>query len=170
MNRQSKRAAARELGVALSSLQEAIATGRVTWPPTSTEALRQQWIASTKAQGPAPLADRGSNRKAKRKPDPESLADARRRKETALADLRELELRQKSGELVEAKGIETRLVDVFTKCRTKLLGIPSRARQALPHLTVADIGTIEELIREALEDLAGERHTSHPNAGAKRER
>jgi phage terminase Nu1 subunit (DNA packaging protein) len=46
-----------------------------------------------------------------------------------------------------------RLVSVFTACKTRLLAIPSRARQALPHLVAADLGVLEALIREALEDL-----------------
>lgn len=66
----------------------------------------------------------------------------------------ELKYRQDAGELVPAKDVAHRLEDVFHGCRTKLLGVPSRARQALPHLTVADIGVLENLVREALEDLA----------------
>jgi phage terminase Nu1 subunit (DNA packaging protein) len=40
--------------------------------------------------------------------------------------------------------------------RTKLLGLPSRAKQRLPHLTPADLATLDRLIREALEELGGE--------------
>jgi hypothetical protein len=38
----------------------------------------------------------------------ETFADARRRKESALADLRELEARQQSGELVRVADVEER--------------------------------------------------------------
>jgi phage terminase Nu1 subunit (DNA packaging protein) len=146
--RQSKRSAARHLGVALSSLQERIAVGAVTWPPESLEALRAQWLANTSAQGPAPLADRSSA------PDA-TLASARVRKELALAGLRETELRQRCGELIEASKVTAALENTFRTCRTKLLGIPARAKQVLPHLTVGDIVELEGLVREALEELAG---------------
>lgn len=72
------------------------------------------------------------------------------------ARLAELTYRQKSGELVEASEVARHLVDVFTACRTRLLGIPSRARQQLPHLSKADVATIEGMVREALEGLSKE--------------
>lgn len=67
----------------------------------------------------------------------------------------ELKFKEAAGELVPAKDVEQRLTDTFHTCRTRLLGIPSRARQALPHLTLADIAAIEALVREALEELGG---------------
>ncbi len=68
----------------------------------------------------------------------------------------ELEFKQAAGELVPARDVAHKMADVFTACRTKLMGLPSRARQDLPHLSVADIGVIDGLVREALEDLAAE--------------
>lgn len=66
----------------------------------------------------------------------------------------ELDFKEAAGELVPAVGVKAELESVFRSCRTKLLGIPSRARQLLPGLSVADVGVIENLVREALEDLA----------------
>ncbi|WP_224240203.1 hypothetical protein [Hyalangium gracile] len=66
----------------------------------------------------------------------------------------ELEFREAAGELVPAAGVRAELEDVFRKCRTKLLGVPSRAKQAMPELTTAQIAKFEGLIRESLEDLA----------------
>jgi hypothetical protein len=70
------------------------------------------------------------------------------------AKLAELKFKEAAAELIPARDVERKLVDVFTSCKTRLLGIPSRAKQALPHLTVADIGALDVLIREALEELA----------------
>lgn len=70
------------------------------------------------------------------------------------AETKELEYRKKAGELVRASDIEARLADVFTHCKTRLLAIPSRAKQELPQLTLKDLEVLEGLIREALEDLA----------------
>lgn len=66
----------------------------------------------------------------------------------------ELDYRARAGELIEAKDLEGRLVDVFSGCQKKLLGVPARARQQDPTLTAAHLALIEDLIREALEDLA----------------
>jgi phage terminase Nu1 subunit (DNA packaging protein) len=84
-----------------------------------------------------------------------SLADASRSEKAWKAKLAELKYRQAAGELVPAKDVSRALEDTFARCKTKLLAVHSRARQSLPHLTVADLAVIEDLIREALEDLAG---------------
>jgi hypothetical protein len=55
---------------------------------------------------------------------------------------------------VLAADVESRLVNVFSRCKTKLLGVSSRARQRDPGLTGAQVQMIEALIREALDDLA----------------
>jgi phage terminase Nu1 subunit (DNA packaging protein) len=83
-----------------------------------------------------------------------TLAEASAVEKVWKARQAELNYRQDAGELVPARDVDAKLQDVFRTCRTKLLGLPSRARQALPHLTVADLGTIENLVREALEELA----------------
>lgn len=66
----------------------------------------------------------------------------------------ELEFRKRAKELVEAKEVRGKLVEVFGSCRTKLLGVPSRARAADPTLTTPQLAIFEALVREALEDLA----------------
>lgn len=84
----------------------------------------------------------------------ETIGSATQRLKAAQADLAELKFKEAAGELVPARDVEARLVNVFASCKTRLLAIPSRARQALPHLVTADMAVIEGLIREALEDLA----------------
>jgi phage terminase Nu1 subunit (DNA packaging protein) len=81
------------------------------------------------------------------------LAESKARREAALAALAEIELAERQSELVRAADVEARLVNVFSNCKTKLLGVPSRARQRDPTLTGPQIDLFESLIREALEDL-----------------
>jgi hypothetical protein len=85
---------------------------------------------------------------------PESPQTGQQRLTSAKADLAELELAKAAGLLVVARDVKQRLVAEFTECKTKLLAIPSRARQQLPHLTNADVAALEKLVREALENLA----------------
>lgn len=82
------------------------------------------------------------------------MADASAREKHWRAKLAELKFKEAAGELVPAAGVRSELEGVFRSCRTRLLGIPSRARQLLPGLSVADVGKLEDLVREALEDLA----------------
>lgn len=82
-----------------------------------------------------------------------SLADHSARLKRWHADLAELKFRKAAGDLIPAGDVERRLVDVFTACKAKLLALPSRAKQALPHLSHADLEALEALVREALEEL-----------------
>lgn len=84
-----------------------------------------------------------------------SLKVSRARREAAEAALAEIELAEKRGELVLARDVEVKLKNVFTQCKTKLLGVASRVRQRDPSLTGDQVDLIELQIREALEDLAG---------------
>jgi hypothetical protein len=80
------------------------------------------------------------------------------------AKLAELKYREREGELVEAKLVEKKLAGTYAQVRTKLLGVPSRARQLLPHLNAADVGVLEDLVREALEDLVEDEEESAESA------
>jgi hypothetical protein len=83
-----------------------------------------------------------------------SLSEASAAEKVWRAKLAELKYKEAASELISAKSVEQKLQNVFTTCKTKLLGLPTRARQALPHLTLADVASIEDLVREALESLA----------------
>jgi hypothetical protein len=86
-------------------------------------------------------------------PDDLSLAVESAREKFWKANTAELDYRERAGELVKAAEVKGKITDSFKKVSTRLLGIPTRAKQQIPHLTVADIGTIDELVREALEEL-----------------
>jgi phage terminase Nu1 subunit (DNA packaging protein) len=87
---------------------------------------------------------------------PPDLQESRARREAAEASLAEIELSEKRRELVLAKDVESKLVNVFAHCKTKLLGVSARAAQRDPAFTGPQVQLIESLIREALEDLASE--------------
>lgn len=85
-----------------------------------------------------------------------SLAEESAREKFWKAHLAELEYRRRAGEVLDASVVKGRMVDAFARCRTKLLGVPSRMRQQIPHLTAQDVVVVESLVREALEELAAE--------------
>lgn len=85
-----------------------------------------------------------------------SLSEESAREKKWRAKEAELRYRQRAGELVEAREVERHLVEEYGRARTKLLGICSRARQAMTHLRDSDFTLLESLIREALEELATE--------------
>lgn len=76
------------------------------------------------------------------------------RREAAKADLAELDVAERKGELVPADEARAVLVDKFTIVKTRILGVPARVAQRMPHLAAEIVPVIDELLRDALEELA----------------
>lgn len=79
---------------------------------------------------------------------------SRARTEHLKAELLELERKQKEQILVKAEEVEAKWVEIITLARTKLLGIPTKAKQRIPDLDTDAIGVLDDIVREALEDIA----------------
>jgi phage terminase Nu1 subunit (DNA packaging protein) len=82
--------------------------------------------------------------------------EANTREKFFKAKLAELEFDEKSGKLVSAEDARAKWVELVTLSKTKLLALPSKIKARIPSLSPADVGVIDELIREALEELAKE--------------
>lgn len=154
-------------GGALNAVQVAIRNGRIPASALtkdgkkirSAKAADAAWLASTKADMvplTGPTAPASSQPTAVEPPPVNDLAVARARRESAAAGIREIELEEMRGELLRAKDVEGRLADVFLRCRTRLLTIPSRLREQDPTVAAAQLRLVEALIVEALEELAGQ--------------
>ena len=63
-------------------------------------------------------------------------------------------LHREEKKLLPRDQVEKAMADNYTIIRTKLLALPTRARQRIPHLTLEEVAILDELQREALEDLA----------------
>lgn len=84
----------------------------------------------------------------------DSIAGASAREKHWRAKLAELKFKEAAGELVSAKEVERKWSDVLTTVKTRLLGIPTRAKQQCPELTVGTIAKLDDLIRETLQELS----------------
>lgn len=84
----------------------------------------------------------------------ESYEAARRRKESALADLREAEARRVRGALIDAEETARRWETVGREVQARVLAVTSRVRAQLPHLTVQDADVIDRELRAALTALS----------------
>lgn len=89
-------------------------------------------------------------------PGEESLASAAARSKHWEAQLRELKYREAAGELVPAADVAHEWAGILSQVRTKMLGLPTQIKQAIPSLAVVDTVLIEDLIRTALEDLVAD--------------
>lgn len=68
----------------------------------------------------------------------------------------ELDRKRKEGELLTRSEVEKAWTDAISASKTKLLALPTMAKQRIPHLDLEEIEILTELIREALEALANE--------------
>ena len=88
---------------------------------------------------------------------PEDLPDytiSRARSEYEKANLLELDRKTKEGLLLRREDVELAWGGAVNITRTRLLGVPSTAKQRIPHLEVEEVELLTTLIREALDELA----------------
>lgn len=88
---------------------------------------------------------------------PEDLPDytiSRARSEYEKANLLELERKTKEGQLLRREDAEMGWNQAVNITRARLLGVPSAAKQRIPHLEIEEVEILTALIREALEGLA----------------
>jgi len=149
---------ARWLGVDEKSVRSAVKVGRLSGDvigrdraghPTilDCEAAATQWAEQTRPRAGGNIA-------------PGRLAEATLRERNARADRAELETAIKRGEYVLLAEVDRRWSGFAVQIRTGLLGLPTRARQRLPHLTAADVTELDRLVREVLEEFAEQRGAS----------
>lgn len=184
----SFRAYARHRGVTLRAVQVAHRSGRLqrsivmvdgTPKIRSAAAADREWDANTdisKLPDALKVARHGRRAGTRRDRGPRSapqsddtqqpdLSDATIRDKHFRAKLAELKYRERAGQLVDAAEVKAEIIDMITVCRTKLLGLPSKVKQRLPHLTLEDLATLDAIVREALEDLAAPQRTPEKYEG-----
>lgn len=146
-------------------LVESVARDKFGQPKISDPDLAdREWDANTSAEHRiraagnvdvrAPLATSAPTVATDEAGEPLNVASAAARSKHWEAKLRELKFKEAAGELTPSAEVARVIADEATRAKTRLLAIPSRARQAMPHLTTPDLATLEALIREALEELA----------------
>jgi hypothetical protein len=79
---------------------------------------------------------------------------SRARSEFEKANLLELQRKTQEGLLLRREDAELAWGGAVNITRTRLLGVPSTAKQRIPHLEVEEVELLTTLIREALDELA----------------
>jgi hypothetical protein len=130
-------------------------------PRLESEGLPERWaqitrvaVDSPRKVKPAPIEKRLQHpapRPTEAVPD---YHDSRARSEFEKANLLELDRKAKEALLLPTDQVEKVWANAVTIARTKLLAIPTRARQRIPHLSLEEVAIVEALIRETLEDLS----------------
>lgn len=82
-----------------------------------------------------------------------TVAQSSREREMYRARRERIAFEEAEGKLVNAELIRLAMVEMITKAKTTLMGVPSKAKSRIPALTVADIETLEGLIEAALKEI-----------------
>lgn len=104
-----------------------------------------------------PVGEERPQESRKQQRDPDSLPDyteSRARSEFEKANLLALDRKAKEGQLLYREDVRLAYGRAVNMARTKILGMPSRAKQQLPHLSPDEVELMRDLLREALEELA----------------
>ena len=81
--------------------------------------------------------------------------NAARTAETILkARMRQLQIEEQSGRLIDADRAERGWADAMVKVRARLLAVPSDVAQLLPHLTKHDLAMVDRAVRDAMTDAS----------------
>lgn len=143
----------RHRGVTPAAVTKALRAGRIHLTPEGgidPAAADLAWAANTGVRGGA----RGPHREGRPLPPAGLREDAITRERLARAKLVELELAERTRELVPAAEVKATWEREVTAARARLLALPSTFRVEIPALTAEDTEKIERMIRTALEDLA----------------
>lgn len=94
---------------------------------------------------------------ARRSITPSSLDDARTRREAAMAELAELDLAERRGELVTVADYQTELAAICTRIRSRLVALPGKwaPRLAAVSSTAEAQGQLEAGMYDVLTELRG---------------
>ena len=82
-----------------------------------------------------------------------NLTTERARLARKQADAQALKNAVARGEYVPAGDVERAWGDILRGIRSRILAVPSRLRQTVPHLTTSDVTLIDRELRDALQEL-----------------
>lgn len=117
------------------------------------EGRRGREAPAAAAAPPAPAPARGKSGKDSEQAYPD-IIESRRETEAFKAKCARLDYEERVGILVNSEQVKAQIVNMITAAKSKLLGVPSKAKARIPTLTLRDIEALEDLISEALEELA----------------
>ena len=96
----------------------------------------------------------GDNRKTTNTEEIPDFNTSRSKREAMMARLAEIDVEEREKLLVSAAEVKSSWAQIISLARTKVLGIPSKAKQRIPDLDTSAMTCLEDIVRESLEDLA----------------
>ena len=159
--------AAAQLGVTVQAVYGAIKEKRLTAMEDAngkivinSDTMRDEWNSKSafrRMRSTPPTNETVKKTKKRNSKTDESIPDyedSKARTEHLKAELLELERKEKEKDLVAMDEVQASWENIITTARTKLLGVPSKAKQRIPDLDTNAMRHLDDIVREALEELA----------------
>lgn len=154
----------RRHGVSAMAVSKAVRTGRLKASVVRTpngpkiadpEKAAREWRLNTDPlRGRASVGAAESPRRSSQRRR-ETVEEATARLRSAQADKEEAKLAALLKRTWRAEDLRRLVADKIHAAKTKLLALPTRAKQQLPHLTTSDVDVLDAIVREALDELKG---------------
>ena len=161
----TRKEAAEKMGVTIQAVYGAIKEGRLTAMTDdkgkiviNSDTLEKEWYSKSAFKRVRTTKDNNvvvhKSRLSKTDESIPEYEESKARTEHLKAELLELDRKVKESELVPMEDVENKWSDIITNARTKLLGIPAKAKQRIPDLDANAVSCLDDIVREALEELS----------------
>ena len=158
----TRKQAAEELGVTVQSIYMSIKRGKLTALEDAngnilinSDTMRNELKTKSRIRKVTdPNRNEAKRRNSRTDESIPEYEESRARTEHLKAELLELDRKQKEKLLVSAAEVKSSWAQIISLARTKVLGIPSKAKQRIPDLDTSAMTCLEDIVRESLEDLA----------------
>ena len=156
----TRKQAAEEMGVTIQAVYMAIKQGRLTAIKDNqckivinSDTMTNEWSKKSEPKLIKKIEHKTYKSSQSETQYPE-YGESKARTEHLKAELLELERQEKEKSLVPVEEVNNTWQKIITNTRNKLLGVPSKAQQRLPDLDNSAVSCIDDIIREALEELS----------------
>ena len=156
----TRKEAAEQMGVTIQAVYMAIKQGRLTAIKDNqgkivinSDTMKDEWSKKSEPKLIKKIEHKTYKSSQTTTEFPE-YGESKARTEHLKAELLELERQQKEQSLVPVDEVNLKWQVIITTTRNKLLGAASKAQQRLPDLDVSAVNCIDDIVREALEELA----------------
>ena len=156
----TRKQAAEEMGVTIQAVYMAIKQGRLTAIKDNqgkivinSDTMKDEWAKRSEPKLIKKIEHKTYKSSQSETEYPE-YGESKARTEHLKAELLEIERKQKEEQLVSSKEVKATWLQLIALAKTKVLGIPSKAKQRIPDLDVSAMNCLEDIVRESLEEIA----------------
>ena len=156
----TRKQAAEEMGVTIQAVYMAIKQGRLTAIKDNqgkivinSDTMKDEWAKRSEPKLIKKIEHK-TYKSSQSETDYPEYGESKARTEHLKAELLELERKEKEKSLVPVEEVNSTWQKIITNTRNKMLGVPSKAQQRLPDLDNSAVSCIDDIIREALEELS----------------